>query len=64
MKFIFTRTAGNGLNDPKYVEINDIQDLVKFIEKYGAIVIEKPEPDGHYSIPREWTIEVYDAYRE
>jgi hypothetical protein len=64
MEFIFTRTGPSKPDDPKYVEINDIQDLIKFIEKYGDIVIQKPEPHGNYTIPREWTIEVYDAYRE
>lgn len=42
-----------------FVEINDLQQLNEFIDKYGDIVIQKS-----YNNPEIFEIEIYDDYRE
>lgn len=41
------------------VEINSLEDLIEFIDKYGDIIISKP-----YNKSRPYVIEIYDAWRK
>ena len=42
-----------------YIDFNSLDDLIKFIKKYGQVVISPPEKEGW-----GWDIEIYDDYRE
>jgi len=42
-----------------YIDFNNLDELLRFIREYGEVIIIPPEKDGW-----EWTIEIYDDYRE
>lgn len=46
-------------NNPSDVWVADVEDLHKFCEEYGTIILTKPD-----NAEGLWQIEIYDAYRE
>lgn len=46
-------------NVPTEVFVADVEDLHKFVEEYGTIILMKPD-----NAEGLWTIEIYDGYRE
>ncbi len=44
--------------DVWFIEIDTIEELVKFVDKYGDIVVQDYPYDGHKEI------EIYDTWRE
>lgn len=46
-------------NAPEEVWVTEVEDLHKFVEEYGTIIL--MEPDNAEGL---WTIEIYDSYRE
>jgi hypothetical protein len=45
-------------NQVLHIDINSLEELLRFIEEHGSIVIQPPE------VTDEWYIEIYDDYRE
>lgn len=52
-------TRDNGLTDVWSVEINTLDELIEFCDKYGSVVIENCTWNKTYK-----EIEIYDDYRE
>ena len=46
-------------NEPKEEWVTEVEDLHKFVEEYGRIILMKPD-----NAEGLWTIEIYDGYRE
>lgn len=53
----------NGLrgvrNEPEEVWVDEIENLHKFVEQYGCIILNKPSCEEGL-----WSVEIYDDYRE
>ena len=46
-------------NEPEEVWVDEIEDLHKFVDQYGEIILNKPScAEGL------WSVEIYDDYRE
>jgi hypothetical protein len=46
-------------NEPKEEWVTEVEDLHKFAEEYGTIILFPPD-----NAEGLWTIEIYDSYRE
>ncbi len=46
-------------NNPEEVWVDEIEDLHKFVEQYGCIILNKPSCEEGL-----WSVEIYDDYRE
>ncbi len=46
-------------NEPEEVWVDEIEDLHKFVEQHGCIILNKPSCEEGL-----WSVEIYDDYRE
>ena len=51
--------AINKSNYEWFIEVNSLEELVYFCDKYGDIIIGKP-----FGVNGMYTVEIYDDYRE
>lgn len=61
-KFLLTRTSGEG--DEKIIEINSIEELITLLETEGRNIILRWNYNKEVEDEPEYTLEIYDDYRE
>ena len=61
-KFLLTRTSGEG--DEEIIEINSIEELITLLETEGRNIILRWNYNKEVEDEPEYTLEIYDDYRE
>ena len=72
MKMVVYRTGTLDIDNPQYIEIESLDELLSFVEKHDhPIIISKPANfsydkfDKKYiDVLNHWMLEIYDDYRK